>query len=187
MSSHAGTCDLATNLYDSLWNLFPDQRKDLWSTGQFLAPSQLLFLCLIHLVFLGFSCLTLVSEMIDRVETNLMKRAFRDETFRNICYLSTPVLPFCLSSPTYGGAEERRKSHRFDEDRRAYGHIRRFIEQHAGGRPPEWAHDVDDELLGFHRYGRGAHAAGPGRRSDGNGSGGNGASNGCGGDEVRLL
>lgn len=39
-------------------------------------------------------------------------------------------------------AEERRKSRRFDEDRRAYGHIRRFIERHAGGRPAEW--DAED-------------------------------------------
>lgn len=35
-------------------------------------------------------------------------------------------------------AEERRKSRQFEEDRRAYGHIRRFIERHAGGRPAEW-------------------------------------------------
>ncbi|CAM9333740.1 unnamed protein product [Scytosiphon promiscuus] len=35
-------------------------------------------------------------------------------------------------------AEERRKSRLFEEDRRAYGHIRRFIERHAGGRPAEW-------------------------------------------------
>eukprot|EP00903_Cladosiphon_okamuranus_P012512 g11716.t1 len=39
-------------------------------------------------------------------------------------------------------ADERRKSRLFDEDRRAYGHIRRFIERHAGGRPPEWDEDV---------------------------------------------
>eukprot|EP00752_Nemacystus_decipiens_P004987 g4535.t1 len=41
-------------------------------------------------------------------------------------------------------AEERRKSRRFDEDRRAYGHIRRFIERHAGGRPAEWDEDVPE-------------------------------------------
>lgn len=42
-------------------------------------------------------------------------------------------------------AEERRKSRRFDEDRRAYGHIRRFIERHAGGRAAEWDEDVPEE------------------------------------------
>ena len=49
----------------------------------------------------------------------------------------------CLltSSPA---SEERRKSRRFDEDRRAYGHIRRFIERHAGGRPAEWDEDPVD-------------------------------------------
>lgn len=52
-------------------------------------------------------------------------------------------------------AEERRKSRRFDEDRRAYGHIRRFIERHAGGRPAEWEEPVpqggdgDGEALGL--------------------------------------
>ncbi|CAM9119086.1 unnamed protein product [Ectocarpus sp. 4 AP-2014] len=39
-------------------------------------------------------------------------------------------------------AEERKKSRQFDEDRVAYGHIRRFIERHAGGRPAEWDEEV---------------------------------------------
>lgn len=50
---------------------------------------------------------------------------------------------FC---PTWGyrlSSEERRRSRRFDEDRRAYGHIRRFIERHTGGRPAEWSDDPD--------------------------------------------
>ncbi|CAN0394256.1 unnamed protein product [Ectocarpus sp. 12 AP-2014] len=39
-------------------------------------------------------------------------------------------------------SEERKKSRQFDEDRVAYGHIRRFIERHAGGRPAEWDEEV---------------------------------------------
>ena len=54
-------------------------------------------------------------------------------------------------------AEERSKTLRFDEDRRAYGHIRRFIERHAGGRPAEWDASVDREELGS--YGRSAASA----------------------------
>ncbi|CAN0139384.1 unnamed protein product, partial [Laminaria digitata] len=43
-------------------------------------------------------------------------------------------------------AEERSKSRRFYDDRRAYGHIRRFIERHAGGRPAEWDASAEQEL-----------------------------------------
>ncbi|CAB1120922.1 unnamed protein product [Ectocarpus sp. CCAP 1310/34] len=43
-------------------------------------------------------------------------------------------------------AEERKKSRQFDEDRVAYGHIRRFIERHAGGRPAEW--DKEESVVG---------------------------------------
>lgn len=56
-------------------------------------------------------------------------------------------------------AEERSKTRRFDEDRRAYGHIRRFIERHAGGRPAEWDAPVDHELGSSDGFGRSAVGA----------------------------
>ncbi len=80
--------------------------------------------------------------------------------------------------PPFFCPEERRKSRRFDEDRKAYGHIRRFIERHAGGRPAEWDEDAPAAAAEarVHGYGDdeeglfGARAAAAAAAAGGNGT-----------------